>query len=131
MADDIDRSLFTTEATEENKRKTRFDPIHPGFIRRQDEEEADEFEQDIGISKTAIKRKNVRTDVSLPFSSLFQSCTGTNWCDRATTAILHKRALRKKERKQKGKRRTTMTICLQMHRQSKDRTTTQIRKMTN
>jgi hypothetical protein len=56
-------SLYTTERAAENKRKTRFDPLNPGFI-RQDEEEVDEFEEDIGMSKTGAKRKKVRTAVS-------------------------------------------------------------------
>jgi hypothetical protein len=59
------RSLYTTERAAENKRKTRFDPLHPEFI-RQDEEEGDEFDEDIGISKTGAKRKKVRTDVCSP-----------------------------------------------------------------
>jgi CD2 antigen cytoplasmic tail-binding protein 2 len=62
------RSLYTTERAAENKRKTRFDPLRPEFI-RQDEEEADEFEEDIGMSKTGAKRKKVRTDVS---STIFE-----------------------------------------------------------
>jgi CD2 antigen cytoplasmic tail-binding protein 2 len=64
-------NLYTTELTEENKRKTRFDPLHPEFI-RQEVEEGDEFEEDIGISRSGTKRKNVRTDVSYPSISLSQ-----------------------------------------------------------
>src|ERR1700738_3355684 len=60
-------SLYMTERAAENKRKTRFDPHHPEFI-RQDEDEADEFEEDVGMSKTGAKRKQVRTDVRIPIN---------------------------------------------------------------
>lgn len=57
------RSLFTTEQAEENRKKPRFDPLHPTFI-RPDEEEVDEFEEDVGLSRAGTKRKQVRTDVT-------------------------------------------------------------------
>lgn len=50
-----------SETREENRQKTRFDPLHPEFIRPDEDDEVDEFEQDIGLSR---KRKTVRTDVS-------------------------------------------------------------------
>src|SRR5271163_2037907 len=59
------KDLFTTKQAEENRKKTRFDPIHPGFIRQVEEEKEEReaaFEEDIGISRTGQKRKHVRTD---------------------------------------------------------------------
>src|SRR5271170_6778824 len=63
MANLTDKSLFTTEMAEENRKKVRIDPTNPAFIRQDQQEEADEFEEDIGLSKKGIKRRNVRTDV--------------------------------------------------------------------
>jgi hypothetical protein len=50
--------------TEESKRKTRFDPLHPEFVRPDHDDDADEFEEDVGLSRAGAKRKQVRTDVS-------------------------------------------------------------------
>jgi CD2 antigen cytoplasmic tail-binding protein 2 len=50
--------LLTSGDKEDSKQGTRFDPVRPGFIRR-DDEAADEFEQDVGLTR---KRKTVRTD---------------------------------------------------------------------
>jgi hypothetical protein len=55
-----DTDLLTSGDKEDSRQGTRFDPIRPGFIRRDDDENADEFEQDVGLSR---KRKTVRTDV--------------------------------------------------------------------
>ena len=66
MANSNGRSLYATEIAEEKRQKIRFDPLHPEFI-RQEEEEVDEFEEDVGMSKTGAKRKNVRIDVDTPF----------------------------------------------------------------
>jgi len=55
--------FVVSETREENRQKTRFDPLHPEFIRPDEDDEVDEFEQDIGLSR---KRKTVRTDVSYP-----------------------------------------------------------------
>jgi hypothetical protein len=63
MATSNGRSLYTTDIAEENKRKTRFDPLRPGFIRQQ-ATETDEFEEDVGMSRANAKRKNVRIAVS-------------------------------------------------------------------
>ena len=63
MANLADKSLFTTETAEENRNKIRIDPNNPAFIRQDQDEEADEFEEDIGLSNKGIKRKIVRTDV--------------------------------------------------------------------
>jgi CD2 antigen cytoplasmic tail-binding protein 2 len=63
MANLTDKSFFTTEMAEENRKKVRIDPTNPAFIRQDQEEQVDEFEEDIGLSKKGIKRKNVRTDV--------------------------------------------------------------------
>lgn len=63
MANLSDKSLFATEMAEENRKKVRIDPNNPAFIRQDQEDEADEFEEDVGISKKGVKRKNVRTDV--------------------------------------------------------------------
>jgi hypothetical protein len=59
-------NLYTSELAEENKKKTRFDPLRPGYIRPDEDEPLDEFEEDIGISRTGNKRKKVRADVSCP-----------------------------------------------------------------
>jgi hypothetical protein len=63
------RSLYTTEEAEENRKKPRFDPLHPNFIRPDEEEEQDEFEEDVGLSRAGAKRKQVRTDVCRPLPS--------------------------------------------------------------
>lgn len=63
----MSRNLYTTEQAEQNRRKPRFDPLNPQFIRPDEEEEAEEdagFVDDVGLSKTGAKRKKVRTDVS-------------------------------------------------------------------
>jgi hypothetical protein len=58
------RILYSTEQARENKRKARFDPLHPAFIRQDvDDEDADEFEDDVGLSRQNVKRKQVRVDV--------------------------------------------------------------------
>jgi len=57
---------YTTEQAEENRKKPRFDPLHPTFIRPDEEEEQDEFEEDVGLSRAGTKRKQVRTDVFPP-----------------------------------------------------------------
>ena len=62
MANSNGHRLYTTDIAEKTRQKIRFDPLHPEFI-RQEEEEVDEFEEDIGMSKTGTKRKHVRTDV--------------------------------------------------------------------
>jgi hypothetical protein len=59
------RDLYSTEQAEENRSKPRFDPLHPTFIRPDQEEEQDEFEEDVGLSRAGTKRKQVRTDVSV------------------------------------------------------------------
>ena len=63
MAHHISPNLYTTELAEENRKQTRFDPLHPEFIRA-DVEETNEFEEDVGLSRAGAKRKNVKTDVS-------------------------------------------------------------------
>ena len=63
----MSRNLYTTDQAEENRRKPRFDPLNPQFIRPDEEEDAEEdagFVDDVGLSKTGAKRKKVRTDVS-------------------------------------------------------------------
>ncbi len=65
----MSRSLYTTVQAEENRRKPRFDPLNPQFIRPDEEDEAEEdagFVDDVGLSKTGTKRKKVRTDVIYP-----------------------------------------------------------------
>lgn len=57
-------SPYTAEKANRTS-QPRFDPLHPEFI-RQDEEgstEFQEFEEDVGLSRTAVKRKHVRTVV--------------------------------------------------------------------
>jgi hypothetical protein len=51
---------------EDKRNETRFDPLHPEFIRA-DVEEEDEFEEDVGISKAGAKRKHVRTVVRIRY----------------------------------------------------------------
>jgi hypothetical protein len=66
--------LYATEQAEENRRKPRFDPLNPQFIRPDEEDEAEEdagFVDDVGLSKTGTKRKKVRTDVKIPQSPVF------------------------------------------------------------
>ena len=59
------RSVYKSETTQTKQKNPRFDPLHPGYIQQEEEgsTEFQEFEEDIGISRTAIKRKHVRTDV--------------------------------------------------------------------
>ena len=61
------RSPLPTTLT---RKKVRIDPTNPAFIRQDQEEEVDEFEEDIGLSNKGIKRKTVRTDVDLSILEL-------------------------------------------------------------
>src|SRR5579859_1838892 len=56
------RKILGNDGDDGEKKKPRFDPLHPEFIRADNEEEADEFEEDIGMSRTGAKRRKVRTD---------------------------------------------------------------------
>jgi CD2 antigen cytoplasmic tail-binding protein 2 len=58
-----ERAFYSSETAEENRQQIRIDPNRPGYIRADEDDGADEFEEDIGLSKAGVKRKHVRTDV--------------------------------------------------------------------
>lgn len=57
-----ERAFYSSDIAEENRHQIRIDPNRPGFIRADEDEAADEFEEDVGLSKAGVKRKHVRTD---------------------------------------------------------------------
>ena len=59
----MNHGLVVEEGATEDQPRALFDPIRPGFIRRDEEGEEDEFEVDIGLSRAGAKRKNVRPAV--------------------------------------------------------------------
>jgi hypothetical protein len=58
-----ERAFYSSETAEENRQQIRIDPNRPGYLRANEDNAADEFEEDIGLSKAGVKRKHVRTDV--------------------------------------------------------------------
>jgi CD2 antigen cytoplasmic tail-binding protein 2 len=59
-----ERAFYSSETAEQNRQQIRIDPNRPGYIRADEDDAADEFEEDIGLSKAGVKRKHVRTDVA-------------------------------------------------------------------
>jgi len=64
-----ERAFYSSEIAEENRHQVRIDPNRPGFIRADEDQAVDEFEEDVGLSKAGVKRKHVRTDAGFVFVS--------------------------------------------------------------
>ena len=71
-----ERAFYSSETAEQNRHQIRIDPNRPGFIRADEDDAADEFEEDVGLSKAGAKRKHVRTDVDGSLVSQLMHQTG-------------------------------------------------------